>query len=119
MATSDKADLRERLRAAKGDMTLRDVSAAVGVSHWVIWKVVEGGTVRPASAAKIEAWLDRPKDVHAAQDLRRALQRVVGRLGRGAVRQVEADVGVAVTKAFKTAGEDAPAWVARLGKRQV
>jgi hypothetical protein len=100
-------------------MTLREVAASVGCSHFVIWRVLEGETVRRASAAKIEAWLDRPKEVHAAQDLRRALQRVVGRLGRRAARQVEVEVGEVVTKAFKAAGEEPPAWVAGLGKKQV
>ena len=112
-------DLRARLEQAKGDMTLRDVGAAVGVSHFVIWKLLEGGTVRRASAAKIEAWLDRPKDAHAAQDLRRALQRVVGRLGRRAARHVEVQVREVLMKAFKAAGEDAPEWVPGLGKKQV
>jgi hypothetical protein len=119
MAAVSEAELRAELKAAMGDLTLREVAAQIGCSHYSVWKVVKGGTVRPSTAARIRAWLDNPADAKVAVELRTALKRAVGRFGLQEVRRVEEEVGDALRRAYTRAGESPPAWVGKLGKKQV
>lgn len=112
-------ELREALKRLKGSAPLREIAARIGLSHYVLYKFLNREPVRPTTKARIQRWLEEPGDADTAERLHKDLQRLLGRLGAGKTRAVEAAIGRVIAQAFEDAGEEVPSWVSRLGKKQV
>lgn len=99
-------------------MTLRDLAARIGISHFALHSFLSGKSVRPKTLGRIESWVKKPGEDEAVHQLRGLLKRVVGKLGAAEARELEGAIGEAIGKAFERAGESAPKWLAGFGKKQ-
>jgi hypothetical protein len=113
--------IREQLHTAnKGGATYRELSAQIGVSPFILWKLLDRKqrNLRSATLLKLQTWAQNPGGAEIARQFRSALRRVVGRLPAREARNVEGAVGRVIVEALTRAGEDIPRWVTLLGKRQ-
>jgi len=112
-------DLRRSLAAEKDRTTLRDLAARIGISHFAVYRFLDGQAVRPTTLERIRSWLDAPGEEDAVKELRKLLRRVLGRLGAARARDVEGAIGRAIADAFRGAGQEPPKWLKVFGRKQI
>jgi hypothetical protein len=119
LALMSDQELRAALTRLKNSTPLRELASRIGLSHAVLYKFLDRQPVRPSTKARIQQWLEEPADDDTAARVRQDLRRLLGRLGAGKRREVEAAIGQVIAEAFAADGQDVPPWVERLGKKQV
>ncbi len=119
MVPHGQGALRAWVRDRTDLSTLRDVAARVGVSHYSVWRFRRGLAVRPLTVMRIDSWRRKPSETAAVEDPRKALRRVLGRLGPRAARSVEGELGRVIRRFYRSNGVETPKWIERLGKTQV
>lgn len=112
-------ELRAALTRLKDSAPLRELASRIGLSHYVLYKFLNREPVRPSTKARIQQWLEEPADDDTAVRVRQDLRRLLGRLGAGKQRAVEAAIGRVIAEAFTADGKEVPRWVERLGRKQV
>jgi len=114
VAKVNEASVRQRLASAHETATLRDLGAAIGITHYTVRKFLLGGAVRPNTLRRIASWLDAgaSEEGLAFRDL---VHRVLRGLPAHRTKQAERDIGRAISKALDDEGLKVPEWIRGLG----
>lgn len=108
--------IRERVRHAVDQSTVREVARRAGVSHVTLLRLLAGeGSIRGSTLKQLEEWLERPGEREAVGRLRRDLKRLLGALPAAVVRRTERELAALIRRAYNATGVEPPEWVDLLG----